>query len=456
MVIDEWVKHIMETEFKAFPTETVLWAKMRIIDMVGCIIGGANAPGCKAIRDLVKEWSGSKQTTILGSKIKAPAYNVAMVNAIMGRSFDFGPIVPYIEGKPVISHISETTVPTAIAVSEWKHASGKDLLTALILADDITARLIAATTYTPGAAWDCTGTVNRFGATAVAGRLLGLDQHQLLHAFGIVLNQLSGSFQAIEDGTHSFKLSQGFSARDGIIAAELASKGVTGCKDPLLGKLGYFGLYSPKFEVEILTKKLGVEFYSDDIIKTYPCCGCMQAPIRASLLLLQEHDIVVDQIDEITIDICPVHINSPVSRPFVIGEFPQGNAIFNLRYNVANVLARKGVKLEDFTAEYIRDPKVGRLAAKAKVVGNMSANKVWEAEVSVKMNDGRILSAHVDTLKGDPLEKRITKEEIEAKFWTNIAFSNIISKEKAEKALNMLNDLEAVEDVASIVQLLAE
>jgi len=123
---------------------------------------------------------------------------------------------------------------------------------------------------------------------------------------------------------------------------------------------------------------------------------------------------------------------------------------------VANVLARKGVKLEDYTAEYIRDPKVGRLAARAKVVGNMSANKVWEAEVSVKMNDGRILSAHVDTLKGDPLEKRITKEEIEAKFWTNIAFSNIISKEKAEKALNMLNELEAVEDVASIVKLLTE
>jgi 2-methylcitrate dehydratase PrpD len=456
MVIDEWVKHILKTDFDSFRTETVAWAKERIIDTVGCIIGGANAPGCMAIRDLVKEWDGSKQTTILGSNIKAPAYNVAMVNAIMGRSFDFGPIVPYIEGKPIISHISETTVPTAITVSEWKHASGKDLLTALILADDITARLIAASKYTPGVAWDCTGTVNRFGATAVAARLLGLDQHQLLHAFGIVLNQLSGSFQAIEDGTHSFKLSQGFSARDGIIAAELAAKGLTGCKDPLLGKLGYFGLYSPKFDLEILTKKLGVEFYADDIIKIYPCCGCMQAPIRASLILIQKYDIIADQIDEISIDICPVHINSPVSRPFVIGEFPQGNAIFNLRYNVANALARKGVKLEDFTTEFIRDPKVGKLAAKANVVANMSASKIWEAEVSVKMNDGRILSAHVDTMKGDPLEKRITKEEIEAKFRTNIAFSNIISRENAEKALNMLNELEAVEDVANIVQLLAK
>jgi 2-methylcitrate dehydratase PrpD len=77
MVIDEWVKHILETDFNSFRTETVVWAKERIIDMVGCIIGGANAPGCMAIRDLVKEWDGSKQTTILGGSVSYTRFGIA-------------------------------------------------------------------------------------------------------------------------------------------------------------------------------------------------------------------------------------------------------------------------------------------------------------------------------------------------------------------------------------------
>jgi 2-methylcitrate dehydratase PrpD len=454
MIIEAWAKHIVKTPFETFNAETVEYAKNRIIDMVGCIIGGANAPGCAMIRDLVKGWGGKKQATILLHGIKTPAYNAALVNAIMGRSFDFGPIVPYIEGKPTTAHISETTVPTAITVAEWQRASGQELLTALILADDITARLINASKYAPGVNWDCVGTVNRFGATAIAGRLLGLDEHQMLHAFGIVLNQLAGSFQAIEDGTHSFKLSQGLSARDGIIAAELASKGWTGCQDPLLGKYGYFALYSQNYDPQILTKELGKKFYADSIIKTYPCCGCMQAPIRASLNLMQQYDVVADDIDEITISVCPIHLDSPVSRPFIIGEFPHGNVIFNLRYNVANVLVRKGVKLEHFTEEFIRDSRVGRLAARANVIATMPADKMWAAEVNVKMKDGRVFSAYVDTMKGDPLERPISKDEIVEKFRTNVAFSKMISRENAEAVLDLLNQLEAIDDITRLVQLL--
>ena len=454
MIIEEWAKHIVKTPFETFTNETVEQAKNRIIDMVGCIIGGANAPGCPAIVDLVKGWGGKKQATVLLHGIKAPAYNVALVNAIMGRSFDFGPIAPYVEGKPTAAHISETAVPTAITVAEWQHNSGQELLTALILADDITARLVASSKYAPGVSWDCTGTVNRFGATAIASRLLGLDEHQMVHAFGIILNQLAGSFQSIEDGTHSFKISQGFSARDGIIAAELASKGLTGCQDPLFGKYGYFALYCQEYDPQILTKELGEKFYADGIIKTYPCCGCMQAPIRASLSLIQKHDILVDEIAEITINVSPIHLDSPVSRPFIIGEFPHGNAIFNLRYNVANVLVRKCVKLEHFTEEFIRDPVVGNLAAKASVMATMPSDQIWATEITVKMKDGRMFSAHVDTLKGDPLEKPISKEEIEDKFRTNVAFSKMISKENAEKVLDMLNKLEEVDDITEVVQLL--
>lgn len=454
MIIEEWAKHILDSGFNIFDAKVVERAKDRVIDMVGCVIGGVNATGSSMILDLVKEWGGEKQATVLLHGVKAPACNVAMVNAIMGRSFDFGPIVPYVEGKPSEAHISETSVPTALTVGEWKHISGKELLTTLILSDDITARLNAASNYTPGVSWDCTGTVNRFGATAIAGRMLGLNGHQLVHAFGIILNQLAGSFQTIEEGTHSFMLTQGLSARDGIVAAELAGKGWTGSSDPLLGKYGYFAIYSRDYDLQVLTRGLGKEFYSDDIFKTYPCCGCMQAPIGCSLALINNNDITIEEIDEITINVCPVHLDSPVSKPFIIGEFPQGNANFNLRYNVANVLVRKGAKLEHFTEEFIRDPLVGRIAEKSTVIATQPEDKVWAADVTVKMKNGRVFSEHLDTLKGDPLESPIPREEIEEKFKTNISFSKMLSRKKAETVLDMLKNLEQIDDITMLTKLL--
>lgn len=95
-------------------------------------------------------------------------------------------------------------------------------------------------------------------AVAIAGRLLGLNRDQMRNAFGIVLNRLGGSFQIIWDGTTSFKLPQGLSARDAIFSAELARAGWTGPKDALLSRCGYYELFTEGCtDQEILTKDLG-------------------------------------------------------------------------------------------------------------------------------------------------------------------------------------------------------
>lgn len=456
MVTEELSEYIVQTSFDVFDTNTIEQAKMRIIDIIGCTIGGSNASGCSMIRDLVKEWGGSKQATILVHGEKVPAHDAAWVNSIMARSFDYGVVMPYIGHKPVPAHISETTVPTAITVSEWKRASGRDLITALILGDDLTTRLSDASDYAPSVSWDSPGTVNKFGATAIAGRLLGLDERQMLNAFGIVLNQLAGSFQGINDGAHTFKLAQSLSARDGVVAAELASKGFTGGKDPLLGKYGYFDLYCKTFNTEILTKDLGKEFYGDKLFKAYPSCGFTHSPIDCALTLVNEHDVKTEDIKEVTINVSPFHLNGPLDQPFVIGEFSQGNALFSYRYTVASVFVRKSVKLEYLTDEYIRDPRVVDLTKKINIIGTMPTDNIWAAEVKIRMKDGQELSSHVDSAKGNPIDKPLTKEEIIEKFRGNIAFSKTISKENAEKALDMLSELEEIDDISEVVRLLTK
>ena len=97
------------------------------------------------------------------------------------------------------------------------------------------ARLGVASGFDFELGWDNTGTINGFGATAIAGKLLGLDEKQIHNAFGIVLNQLAGSMDGVYDKTMCFKLPIALSARNGIFSADLAKEGFAGVKDPFTG-----------------------------------------------------------------------------------------------------------------------------------------------------------------------------------------------------------------------------
>ena len=94
------------------------------------------------------------------------------------------------------------------------------------------------------------------------------------------------------------------------------------------------------------------------------------------------------------------------------------------------------------------------LAEKTKVIATQPEDKVWAAGVTVKMKDGRTFFEHLDTLKGDPDESPISREEIEDKFKTNITFSKMISADNGNKVLDILRNLEEVDDIAILTKLL--
>jgi 2-methylcitrate dehydratase PrpD len=150
-----------------------------------------------------------------------------------------------------------------------------------------------------------------------------------------------------------------------------------------------------------------------------------------------------------------MHLDSPLNQPFELGDFPQGNASFSYRYAVANALMRKSSRPEHYTEEYIRDPKVGALARKAKVISTFTpADRMDAAEVRVILQDGQEYSARVKATRGNPLFQPLTTDEIIEKFKNNISFSKTISMQNAEKALDMINHLEKVADTGELVALL--
>jgi 2-methylcitrate dehydratase PrpD len=448
-VTEELVRNVVGTRFDSIERRFIERAKWRIIDAIGCLIAGANAAGCLETVDLVKNWGGAGESTILVHGIKAPAHNAAMANSLMTRSFDYEPVEAEGESKSGPAHISGTTVPTALAMAEQQRAGGKDLLTALIIGDDLAARLSIASGFDFALGWDNTGTINVFGATAIASKLLGLNEKQTLNALSIALNQLGGTLDSVWDKVMTFKLCIALAAKNGIFSAELAAHGFTGVKDPFLGNHGYFSLYCSNYDATNLNRDLGKRFYADCVIKPYSACRATHSSIDSALMISRNNNIQADNVEEIVVHLNPRILNGFTGQPFVMGETPQVDAAFSIRYTVATALLRKAVKPAYFTEESLRDPLIHGLISRMKLVETPLAT-----EVEVKMKDGTLFSGQTEFPKGDIYRTPLTHEEMRDKFRDNVAYSHTVSASNAEKALEMLEDLDSINDIREITQLL--
>jgi len=452
----ELVEHVLQTSFETLGGETIERAKERVIDVIGCILSGSRADGSKAICDLVREWGGKKESSIFVYGGRVPACNAAFANSIMARSYDFEPVGTFVEGKERPSHISGSTIPTALAVGEMKGCSGKEILTAIVVGDDLASRILAASNFGLGFKWDSVGIVNAFGVVGTAGRLMALNSGTLRNAFGIVLNQLSGTFQNLYDAAHTFKLLQGLSAKAGILSVLLASKGLKGVDDPLFAERGYFSLYCDAYDQGLLKRDLGRRFYADSTIKPYPCCRATHGAIDCALSIVSENDIRPEEVEQIIVRVSPKTLAFAVGQPFVERGVPQINAAFSLQYAVACAVLRRSVKLEHFEEEAIRDERILSLVEKV-ILGSdgIPPEKHLACHMTMKVKDGRVFEKYVDVPKGDEFFNPLSREEKMEKFLENASFSRLMSREKAKELLGWLQDLESLTSLRRVVRLLS-
>jgi 2-methylcitrate dehydratase PrpD len=130
------------------------------------------------------------------------------------------------------------------------------------------------------------------------------------------------------------------------------------------------------------------------------------------------------------------------------------NAAFSLQYAVASALLRKNVRLEHFTEEYVRDPRIMDIAGKIRLIPSLGPEKPVGAVVRIKTREGREYEKGIDVPRGMDASQPLTRAEKREKFLANVVFSRTVSLDKAEKALSLLERLEEIDNVAKVLRLL--
>ncbi len=448
------ISNLIDVNYEDLDSDTVDYARMRIIDTIGCLLGGIHSSGADMVLDMVRGWGGSPESTVLGLGYKLPAANVALAMGVMARSNDFEPAGgPDINGTKSPGHYSATSVPTAFVMTEKLGLSGKDLITALVLGDDLASRIGNAGAGPWDLGWDPAATCSRFAAAAIAGRLMNLNREQMTNALGIVFTQIGGTMQPVMEYTHSFKISQGLAGWNGIMSVELAKRGFTGPKDFLFGPFGYYQQYCREVREEILTAGLGEQYYADEEFKLFPCCRGNHSSIETVLKIVTQDKIDANDIDEVRIKVNSSWNGSFLIQPFQTQNSPQAAAILNLYYNVASIILRKDIKLDYYKDEAINDPEIAGLINKIKV-DLTGTGKRMTSQVIIRMKDGREYAGLTELPRGDYRLTPLTREEIKNKFFTNVKYSGVITLHKADKAYELLNRLEDLDNINELVETL--
>ena len=460
-IVEALSENILNTRFEDIDRATVENTKTRIFDTIGCAIGGATLPDIVALVKMVEDWGGKKEASIFGYGVKAPIHHVALVNCTMCRGFDRGPLAYVFNGKIVPHHVSETTVMTALALGESKGISGKELITALVLGDDIAARLhLANDRPLPGEYHGGKPAANRFapsgiqtpafGAAAIAGRILGLTSLQMKNTFGLVGN--SDNFAGgIWDGAPTFKIGQGTAALNGIVAAQLARGGWTGAVDPFFNeRSGYFAQRCD--HPEMLSGDLGKKFYIEMLFKPYPGGGPTQSPNAAAIAIVKKYAIKAADIEEVILRTSPgVATGLHYARPYKVGDYPTGDALFSYKYGVASALLRGTAGNKDYTEEAVRDPEVQALIGKVNLALAELA-KSEGIELEVRLKDGRKFAEYVAQAQGDP-SRPLSRDTLVTKFMEQVEFTQMVTRANAEKLIGLVEKLETVNDISEIVNL---
>ncbi len=454
MITRRIAQYAVGLKYEDLPPEAVKEVKRYLLDSVGCAFGGGNTKDVRIYLDYYKSIGGTAEASIFGSSHKFPCSNAALLNSLMIRALDYNDI--YWEEDP--SHPSDI-IPAALTPAEVLGSSGKELITALILAYEFEMRMCEIAH--PGIRerkWHH-ATLTAFVSPIVAGKIMGLDRDRMVHAIGI-----SGSRQATFGAVTAGHLTMmkntvdPLATQSGVIAAELASRGYEGPAHIIDGKEGLAQtITGGEWDIEGLVRGLGKEppRILRCSMKAFPTEALTHSPFSALLKIRQQHDIAPEEIREITIKTI-ARAADILSDPSKYNPTTRETADHSLPYCVAALVLDGKLTPAQFTDERINAADIKAMINKVKVVGEDRFEKMFPekkpAAAEIRTTDGKRYEAEVEFARGD-YRNPLSDDALLQKF--NSLVEDKLEREKADRIIESIMDLEKCEDVGKLMNVLS-
>jgi len=431
-------------KYEDLPEKTVHEVRRRVIDSIATCLGAYRSkPATIARAKAMAVTDPPPSANVWGTNHHTSADLAAFANGAMVRYLDYNDT--YLSKEP--AHPSDNIAAT-VAVTQTSEKTGKDLILATVIAYEIQCRLCDAASLRAGG-WDHV-TYGALSTALAAGKLWGLTDDQLEHALG-----LAGVCNITTRQTRTGQISDwkacAFSnaARNGVFAADLARRGMTGPFEIFEGPKGLMHQLNIGGAAEVVLGTDGDFMIDKTYIKYWPAEYHSQSAIDACLQLRPQ--IQGKKIDDIHIGSFEAAVSIIGSEPEKLRPTSRETADHSMFYCCAASLVDGDVTLDTFKEERLTDPVLLDLIDRTKIVEDAELNKGYPKgipnDVTITCTDGTKVNKRVDFPRGHA-ENPMTDDEVVAKF-KRLA-KGVVSDATAEKILEQAWSLDKMKDVTPL------
>ena len=444
---------VTKTSEDNIPKDAIDRAKELFLDTIGVALAGSASQTGQIVYDLFKEYGGVPEATIIGEGGRLPAANSALINGTFAHADDFDDSTP-----TQWFHPSTSLVPATLAMGEKLGASGRPVIIAYLIAVEIARKLASAyigrSLVLKG--WSGTGVFGTLGASVVGARLLGLNQEQTEYCLAIAADQASGMVLGL--GSEVGIYSAGHAASCGLIAAQLALRGVTGPQSALEGsrRKGFFGCFlgGDEYDASAIVDHLGDPWEvisPGSVIKAFPSCTANHPAIEATLRLVTEHLFSPEDVQYID---CKT--SSLAERALVYSHPATGlEGKFSMPFPIAVAVLDSKVHPRQFTDSRAREPAVVDMMEKVRVSFEPSGTPEapFPSTVTVYLKNGRSYTEHQDDAVGTP-SKPMSMEKLVAKY--RQCAGVVLKPPQVERSLEMLQHIDELNTMGELASQLVK
>jgi 2-methylcitrate dehydratase PrpD len=441
-------EHVAAARYEKLSAKTIHAFKRAFQDHLACAIAGSAMPVSQALLDYFSETDASRTSTVVGTSAKLSAQNAALVNGANTHALDFDD--GHTNGS---AHPSGVIFPAVLAAAEQYGASPREVVLSAVMGYDVMCRIAAAAhPATARRGWHNTPIAGVFGAAAAVSQLLGLNAEQTRNALGLAGSFSGGIREYLDEGAEIKRIHPGKAARDGLICAEFAKRGITGPSKVLEGRYGFGNIHAyGEMKWDRLLLGLGERFEIEHAyFKPYPCCRHYHSVIDGILGLRAQHGFTAEDVKHVQIGLYAVGVNGHDHKHYENLLDAQMSA------PVAAALAvvDGDIAAHRFLPESLERPEVQRLVEAADAALDDECERIYPGRrsgyVRVDLADGRSFDARVLDPKGEG-ENPMTDGDLKLKFAVNC--EPVIGSATCDRLMDVIWNFEQQADTGELLRL---
>lgn len=379
------------------PPEVTHQLRRILLDYLAASISGSVTRSARIVADYAKQFGGPTEATTIGHRAATSTPLAAWANGTAAHALDVD------DGyTPGSLHPAAPTVPAVLALGEREEAAPDTLLLGLAVALEFTCRLAAAghpATWRRG--FHNTPLAGVMGGALGAAVILEADTDTAASALGIAGSHAGGLFEFLGSGAEVKRLHAGKAARDAVIAADLAARGLSGPPTVLEGPHGYLRAFAgDEYDSSLICDELGERWVLlDTYFKPYPCCRHLHAPIDA--ILEMRDGLTLDDVEEVVVE-----THAVAARHDLTDVRELLDAQMSLPYAAVLALEFGSVELKHFAPEVRRTPRLRAACERIEVRQDPELDARYPRErparVTIRRRDGKPLVREVAQPLGEP------------------------------------------------------